>query len=459
MSVTDRPASAPDDPQAERALLGALLLQPAVLPSVRGTLRVEHFGSAQHRRLFAALVALHDAGEAIEILTLRSYLERTGELVAAGGWEALSTLLDEAPTASNITAHVRLVSESARLRRLGALGASLGEAVRTRAGTSDELLAHHLEALMAESYQRSDRGFRRVDGMEVLDAIERRAQGHADGIPTGFREWDGHTAGLRRGELVVIGAIPKCGKSTFSMQVALQVALSGAGGAAIVSAEMPRRAVIERMLGALAGVAGHRLQRGSLSDMEWRRLIDAQQLLQNAPLWIDDEALPNLQAVTQRVLALKAQHPRLAFVVVDYLQLIQVPMKGRRGDEEIEAAANGLKRLADRAEVVILAPAQLNQKSIDARQDKRPLLSDLSGSMGPVKSSDFVALLHRPILHEVETERSGDRLFVHVDAARRTETFTFTLDWQATVTRAVDPRAWIAPETPLPLAPPTSEAA
>lgn len=439
----------PEEREAERALLGAMLLSPAVLPSIRGSLRVEHFASPAHRRIYAAVVALHDVGEEVELLTLRRQLETSGELVAVGGLDALSALLDEVPTAANASAHVRLVIESSRLRRLATLGQSLGDAVRTRAGTSEELLAQHLDALMAETYQRSDRGFKRVRSLDVLEAIERRAQCEPDGIPTGFRECDRFTAGFQRGELVVVGAVPKCGKSTFTAQIALQVALGGHGGSAIVSAEMPRKALVERMLSALAGVPGHRLQRGELSPPEWRRVLDAQTRLDSAPVWIDDEALPELRDVTQRVLALKAQHPELALVVVDYLQLVQHRLKGRRGDEEIEAVANGLKRLADRAEVVVLAPSQLNQKPIDARQDKRPLLSDMSGSMGPVKAADFVALLYRPILHEGTAGSDGDRLHVFVDAARRTGTFSFTLDWQATVTRAVESSAWISPETPL----------
>ncbi|MBK8058657.1 MAG: AAA family ATPase [Gemmatimonadetes bacterium] len=438
----------PEAHEAEVALLGAMLLSPVVIPSVRGSLRTEDFASTTHRRLYGAIVALHDAGEAVEFLTLQAYLVRTGELAAIGGVETLSALLD-VPTAANAPAHVRLVQESARLRRLATHGQTLVEAIRTRAGTAEEILAEHLSALMAETYQRSDRGFRRVRSLEVLEAIERRAQGEPDGIPTGFRECDRYTAGFQRGELIVVGAVPKCGKSTFTTQIALQVALGGHGGAAIVSAEMPRRAVLERMLSALAGVPGHRLQRGDLSAPEWRRVLDAQTRLDQAPIWIDDEALPELRDVMQRVLALKAQHPELSLVVVDYLQLVQHRLKGRRGDEEIEAVANGLKRLADRAEVVVVSPAQLNQKPIDARQDKRPLLSDLSGSMGPLKAADFVALLYRPILHEGAAGIDGDRLHVFVDAARRTSTFSFTLDWQATVTRAVESSPWISPDMPL----------
>lgn len=447
----------PEEREAELQLLGALLLAPLKLPDVRGVLRVEQFASPAHRRIFAAMLAVHDAGEAVEFFTLRSHLQRAGDLEAAGGDAALSALLD-VPTAANITAHTRLVVEAARRRRLAALGRELAEAVRTHAGTAEEILSAHLDALLREAHRRSDRGFRRVEGLPILEAIEQRQLGHVDGLPIGFRECDRRTAGFQRGELVIVGAIPKCGKSTLAAQMALQVALGGHGGAAIVSAEMPRRAVIERMLSALSGVPGHHLQAGQLSTLEWRRLVTAQQRVDAAPLWIADEALPTLEDVTQRVLALKTQHPALAFVVVDYLQLIQVRLKGRRGDEEIEAAANGLKRLADRAEVVIVSPAQLNLKSIAARPDPRPQLEDFSGGMGMLKACDFAALLYRPILHGGDPSH-GDRLHVLFDAARRTGPFTFSLDWQATVTRAVEANPWTPPDAPLLLAEAHPEAA
>jgi replicative DNA helicase len=439
----------PRDEEAEAAILGALCLDASLLPFVRTQLPAEAFDHAGHRRIYLHLCAMGDAGEPLEILSLRSRLERAGELEAVGGVMALSALLDATPTAANVSAHVRLVREAWKLRQLARRGEDLLTAIRTRAGTPDELLAQHLHDLLGDGYDRPGRGFLPVNAGEVLEAIERRSQGEVDGIRIGVAACDGVTAGFQRGELVVLGAVPKTGKSTFAAQLALYVALHGQGGAAFVAAEMPRRAVTERMLSALAGVPAHAMQRGLLAPNEWRRLVTAEARMRHAPLWIDDQAFPELRDVEQRVLGLKAQHPELALVVVDYLQLVQHRLKGRRGDEEIEAVANGLKKLADRADVVVVAPAQLNDKAVEARPDKRPTRQDISGSSGPVKAADFLALLHRPKLHTSSEPVEGDPLVVYVDAARRTGPFMFTLDWQASVVRAVERGTWTPPDAPL----------
>ncbi|MBK7835247.1 MAG: AAA family ATPase [Gemmatimonadetes bacterium] len=449
------PRVPPHDDAAERALLGALLLDARLPDQVLPQLGDADFYRPAHRRIAAAMATLVADGVPVELLGLCDVLRRHGELEACGGQEYLAMLLDDAVTSANIAAPLRLVQEHAARRALLDRMHHASEAVQSGELSAEALRTTLVSDLLGMSPDRSRAGFRPLPVHAVCDEIERRGRGEGSGLRLGWPEFDRQAQGLQAGEVVLICGAPKVGKSTVAAQCGMHVALSGQGGVGYVSAEMSSEAITERLLAALAGVPIGAMRAGTLTDAQYRRLAEASTALFRAPFWIDDGAVPRLQDIVARVLALKAQHPTLALVVVDFLQLVRYQLKGRRGDEELEAISYGLKDLAKRAQVVLVAPTQLNQKSIEDRPDKRPMLRDISGSSGPLKAADFVALLYRPALYGELPAGTPDHMLVSVAAARRTATFDVVLHWQATVMRGIPHDSWIRPDDPLPCGPPT----
>lgn len=461
--MSDSPETGKEElDRIEAAVLSACFLGRDAIARIRGRIRLEHFDRSAHRRIAAELLTQYDAGESPDVLTVEHGLRQSGELEACGGMEYLGQVVDAVPSAANIETHHHRLIEAAHRRQLARVVDTARADLSASTVSTDDVRLALLESLMTSDDAQRPRGFRPVDAMAALERYERRAQGQVTGIRSGFAAFDAETAGLQPGELAVVGAIAKHGKTMFATQWGLQASLGYGHGVALVSAEMGYNAIHDRILSALAGVPLQQLMSGDIPPSAWPRLLAAQTRLDKKPTrwWIDDEALPQLRDVEARVLALKAQHPELALVIVDFLQLVQCRLKGRRGDEELDAISYGLKRIADRAEVAIVAPAQLNQKSVDARADRIPQLSDMSGGMGPVKGADLILLLHRPALatsgDDDSSARQGspfnmatDRMLVTVQGARRTRPFTFSLDWQGTVARLVDPDHWTAPNEPM----------
>ncbi len=441
----------PHDDESEQALLGTMLLDARKVEPILAAIRESELYRPAHRRIYAAIAALKAQGHRVDGAAVRDQLERAGELAACGGREYVDALQDQLPFAGNLETPIRLVREHAQLRAIVDWADVAAEAAATRTAPPEEIRTRVLAGLLAMGADYHAQGFAKLALGDVIDQVERRSRGEGGGLRIGFPEFDEQTQGLQPGELFLLGAAPKHGKSTVAGQVGAHVALSGQCGVGLVSAEMDNASITERLLSAIAGVPIGAMRSGRLSDAHYVRLAAASSWLGSAPFWIDDSAVPHLDDVTTRVLELKARHPSLGLIVVDFLQLIQYRLKGRRGDEELEAIAYGLKALAKRANVVLLAPVQLNQKSIEDRADKRPLLRDISGSSGPLKAADFVALLHRPALYGELPMGTPDHLVVLVEAARRTPTFEFVLTWQATVMRGLPAGAWLSPDAPLPI--------
>jgi len=442
------PLTPPHNHDAELELLGAMLLDARVRREYLAQTPEEAFYRTAHRLVFAAMVTLESAGHDVDALALKAHLRQRGEFDAVGGDDIVMALLD-VPTAANVRTAHRLVIECLQRRRMLDVLLRLAQATVESPLDVQALHTDALTDLLALGEHAARGGFSLLPIGDVLADIEARARGEATGLLTGFPELDTRVHGLRPGELSLLCGGPKVGKSTVAGQIALQVGMREPGTVAYVSAEMGSKVVTERMLAALAGVPYAAIRSGKLADDHYRRLARASGQLGIAKIEIDDTAYPRLDDITNRVLALKARVPSLRLVVVDYLQLVAHTMKGRRGDEELEEKANGLKRLAGRAQVAILAPVQLNLKSIFQRETKRPQLSDMAGGMGPLKACDLCVLLHRPALYGELPPGIADHMLFLVEATRNTPQFEFLLHWQGVVMRGIPPTHWIDPNEPL----------
>jgi replicative DNA helicase len=266
-----------------------------------------------------------------------------------------------------------------------------------------------------------------------MTEIEARATG-ATGMLTGYDDLDRETGGFRDGELIILAGAEKMGKSAVALNIALNVSerthANGGGAVGYVSAEMTREQLTERCLSVVARVDGKKLSTGKLVNEDWPKLARAAGYLLAAPLHIDDEAEPSLADVVARCTHLKATHPDVRLLVVDFLQLIHDREKGVTEATELKRIAYGLKAMAKRLKVVVIAPCQVNTKDVEnTKAEPRPQLKDLQGSSGMRQAADFVALLFRPAAYDSIENTDPAEMELFFAACRRTGKFRVKLRW------------------------------
>lgn len=420
---------------AEQAVLGAMLMEPVAITKARAVCGVADFVSPRHRLLFAAMLDIDASGATVDPLTLFSHLGAKGELEAVGGKDYVGALLDVVPTAANVTYHAELVQACGTRRRLLETLKAAETAITTGATDSLAEIAGQIQSAVSAAVTKGGRkGFGVVTGAEIIDLadelVQRRAAtqaGQIVGVATGYPEVDDVLYGLRPAEFVIVAARPKCGKTALCLNIAVNAIADDGHHGGFISTEMLRSELLERAGNRLAKLTTHQTASGRLDDKEVGRF--ATQLAQLAGrLHIDDEAFPTLDDVIARSIDLKARHPEIAFLVVDYLQRITKRMKGRRGDEELAAVTQGMKALAKELRIPIIAPAQVNYKDSDKRESKAPTLADIQGGSSFAQDGNFVFLLHRPALFDPDPSLAHV-LQVELAASRRTQNFTTKLDW------------------------------
>jgi replicative DNA helicase len=373
----------PHDIEAEIAVLGSMLLDPEAAGRVVAILRADHFYRGPHADVFGVLTELYDANRAIDIVLLREELQRRGLLEKIGGTSFLSRIVASVPTAANAEHYARIVMETG-LRRAVIQAANDIEVEAYDGARSAGDLIDFAESRYFDLDRRSDSGealhikdvlnetFARIDAMQG-------AGGRVTGVPTGFYDIDDMTSGLQPGELIIVAARPSMGKTSFCLNLAEHAAVAEGRTVAIFSLEMSKQNLVQNMLCSRARVDAHRLRRGFLADDDWGRLAQAVGKLSEAQVFIDDT--PGLSPLLLRAKSrrLKAQHD-VALIVIDYLQLMEVPQMSRSKDPnrqaEISYISRSLKGLARELSVPIIALSQLN-RSVDSREDHVPRMSDL----------------------------------------------------------------------------------
>lgn len=420
--------SATQFPEAEETVLGAVLVDPESLPVIRGQLRKEHFYAPRLGRVYGAMCQLSDRNEAIDLITLSSELERSGERDPK---QLVASLMNVTHTAASITHHARLVRGAAVRRDCTAL---LETALRRmREGTEPvDVIASDVQSdLLDAAVYEHTKGYQVIDADVIdrlMEAIEARGiasrLGNVPHLATGFVDIDRETNGFRPGELVILGGVPKSWKTACCLNIALN-AIHKRQHVATVSAEMTKDSLLERMINMAALVHSSSTSRGVLDGSERQRIMDhAYPILASGRLHIDDEAFPELGDVIARAVHLKSRVPDLALIIVDYLQLVTKRMHGRRGDEELNEICRGLKGLAKKTQTVVIAPAQVNYKAVDERADKRPEPRDLQGASGMAQTADFVGMVFNPRMYD---QRHEPVIEIDFWLSRRTPRFQVTL--------------------------------
>ena len=401
----------PHSLEAEQAVLGGLMVDDDAWERVADRVREEDFYRHDHRLIFRGMATLAEAQRPLDVVTLSEWLKNADLLEDAGGIPYLGALAADTPSAANISAYADIVRERAVMRQLIQAGTSVvGSAFQPDGRDSRELLEEAERAIfeIAESSGRFRKGFVGVRDVlpAVVDRIDRlfHQDGTVTGLATGFSDFDEMTSGLQEGELVIVAARPSMGKTTFAMNLAEHAALRGGKPVAVFSMEMPADALAMRMLSSLGRIHLQKIRTGKLEDDDWPRLTSTMSLLSEAALFIDDSPGLSPQEMRARARRLKREHG-LGLLVVDYLQLMQLPGFKENRTAEISEISRSLKAMAKELEVPVVALSQLN-RSLEQRPNKRPVMSDLRESGAIEQDADVIVFIYRD---EVYNEESPDK--------------------------------------------------
>ena len=389
----------PQNLEAEQSVLGAMMLSTDAMADVVEILESDDFYRSAHGRIFAALRTLFAHGEPIDTITAVEALRREGLLDQVGGALYLRDLVEQVPTAAGAVHYARIVADAALRRRL--IGAAADIIDTAYAGADDaDSIADGAEQRIYDVARREDREETAIIGdlvnqaMIDLESIQNRESAYT-GIPTGFTDLDTLTSGLQEGNLVVIAARPGVGKSSLAMNIARNVAVAGEP-VAVFSLEMSRTEIGMRLLCAEAHVPWDRIRNKRVGPEDWTRVVQAGEVLHDAPLHIVDAGNVNIVDIRAKARRMRSSRAGLSMIIVDYLQLMTAP-GARRPDnrqQEVAEISRSLKLLAKELSIPVVALSQLNRNP-EARADKRPQLSDLRESGAIEQDSDVVMFIHR----------------------------------------------------------------
>ena len=379
---TDSLKVPPHSLEAEQAVLGGLMLDNSAWDQIADRVAESDFYRRDHRLIFRALEHLAESGQPMDAVTLSEWLKSRDDLESAGGLAYLGLLARDTPSAANIRAYADIVREQSVLRQLIEAGTEVANAGFNPEGQSSAELLDGAERRIfeiAEQSARNRRGFVGVRDLlpDVVDRIDTLYHQDSDitGLATGFTDLDRMTSGLQNGDLVIVAGRPSMGKTTLAMNVAEAAALGEGPPTAVFSMEMPADALTMRMLASLGRVELQKIRSGRLSDDDWPRLTSTMNLLSQAKLYIDDTPGLTPTEMGARCRRLKREHG-LGLVLVDYLQLMQLPGFKENRAAEISEISRSLKGMAKELGVPVIVLSQLN-RSLEQRPNKRPIMSDL----------------------------------------------------------------------------------
>jgi len=394
----------PHNLEAERSVLGAILIQNEAYNTAVEVLRPEDFYRDAHRRIFDKIIALGERQHAIDFITLREELARSGELDAVGGPAYIASLTDGVPRATNVEYYAKIVKEKAVLRNLiSAANRILLEAYEADQDASEILdRAEHSIFQIAEGRVRA--GF--VSLYDIAqDSVEAIQKAHEEkqlitGVPTGFHDLDHLTSGLQRGDLIIVAARPSMGKTSLALNIAQHVGTHTGRTVGVFSLEMSKEQLFLRMLSSEAQIDGHRLRTGFLRGDDWGRLTAALGTLGQAKVYIDDTPSIGVLEMRAKARRLAAEHG-LHLLVIDYIQLMQGRGRFDNRTQELGAISRSLKGLAKELNVPVVVLSQLS-RAPEARSDHRPQLSDLRESGALEQDADVVLLIYRDDVYNKE---------------------------------------------------------
>ncbi|HLD96275.1 MAG TPA: replicative DNA helicase [Patescibacteria group bacterium] len=403
------PKIPPRDLEAEKSLLGALLIDKDAIIKVVEFLRPEHFYRDAHGDIFEAILSLYEKGEPADLVTVSSALKKRKKLEDAGGDSYLAELTDSVPTASHVEHYGKLVHDSAVKRELIAVSSRIAESGFDERTSVEELLDKAESSLFSVSQARSRFAFSHIkqsleEAFDRLDELHRNPEA-VRGVPTGFKNLDERVGGLQNSNMIILAARPSLGKTSFALNVAQNAALEHKIPVGIISLETSREQLVHRMLAAQSDLDSWKLSTGKLDEGDFKKLGEAMGVLAEAPIFIDDTPALSVMEMRTRARRLQMEH-KIKLLIVDYLQLARSRNLENRV-QEVSEISQALKNLARELDIPILVTSQLS-RAVEARGEPRPQLSDLRESGSIEQDADIVMFLYR----EDPEDKENINLFV-----------------------------------------------
>ncbi len=434
----------PHSIEAERAVLGAILLNKDAFDTVSSIVKAEDFYSDNHRVIYEALVSIVGKNQRADYVLLSEELKKSQKLEAVGGILYLTNLTTDIVDAYNVEDHAKIVRDKAHLRKLIHV-ANAVESMAYREEEETEDIVNRAEQMVLDvsgtTKGESSFSVMREVVYETIDRINelQRHKGILTGVSTGFKDLDNLTSGLQKSDLILVAARPSMGKTAFTLNIAQNVAMKSKKNVAFFSLEMSKTQLVARVLAAVAGINSGRIRNGQLSQEDWGKAINALNDLAEAPLYIDDTSGLTPQLMKKKLRRLIQEHGELGLVVVDYIQLMENGGKkiADNRQQEVSAISRQLKIMAREFNVPLIALSQLS-RGVESRADKTPMLSDLRESGSLEQDADIVAFLNRENYQDTEDTSDGVETQVIIRKHRNGELGIVKLWFEGAYTRFRD---------------------
>lgn len=429
----------PQDLEAERAVLGAMLMSKEAIAAAVETVRGADFYQPRHELIFDTMIDLYGRGDPCDVVTTAAELERRGELERSGGKTYLIDLLGAVTVTANASYYAQIVADKATLRRLVEASIRIAQMGYEGQGDIADIVDSAQQTLYEVSERKTSEDYRPLselfeDAFDEMEAIEARGDAMA-GIPTGFTDLDELTNGFQKGQMIIVAARPAMGKSTLALDFARAAAIKNNHTTAVFSLEMSSNEIMMRLLSAEAGIELSRMRGGRLSEEDWQRIVDKTTQISSAKLFIDDSPNLTMMEIRAKARRMKQKHD-LELVVIDYLQLMTSGKRVESRQLEVSEFSRQIKLLAKELEVPVIALSQLN-RGPEQRTDKKPMMSDLRESGSLEQDADVVILLHRDDVYNKESPRAGEADII-VAKHRNGPTRTVPVVFQGHYSRFVD---------------------
>ncbi len=404
--------SLPHSPEAERAVLGGLMLSNKAFDGVAEVLQADDFYKDAHRQIFTAMSALCEADKPFDIITLAEALSRNDELSRVGGMEYLSDVVSQTPSSANTIAYARIVREHATIRQLIHVANDISRSSYNPSGLdADDLLQLAEKRLLEIAEGRpKEGGLEGVDGLlkntiERIDALF-RSESDITGLSSGLADLDQRTSGWQNGELIILAARPSMGKTALALNFVEAAIFTQKKPVLVFSMEMPSEALVMRMLSSTGRIDQGKIRNGQLTEEDWPKLTAAVQKLKGAPLFIDDTPALSPQDMRARIRRVAREHGDPGMIMVDYLQLMQTAGASEGRTQEISEISRSLKAMAKEYSCPVIALSQLN-RGVEQRPNKRPMNSDLRESGAIEQDADVILFIYRDEYYNEDSPEKG----------------------------------------------------
>ena len=400
----------PHDVDAEQAILGSMLTDQDAVIDAMEVLKPEDFYREDNKYIYQSIINLYNRGEPIDIITVKAELTSMQKFEAVGGIEYLATLPDKVPLVANADKYIKIVEEKSILRQLikvaneiQSLGYAQNEEIDNIVDQSEKMIFNIMQGKNQKGYTQIKDVL--VETFAELEKLYNQKE-TITGVPTGFADLDYKTAGLHNSDLVLIAARPAMGKSAFALNIATYAAINTKKPVVIFNLEMSKEQLVNRMLCSEAMVDSNKIRTGKIDEEDWIKLATALGPLSEAPIYIDDTPGISVAEIRAKCRKLKLEK-NIGLVVIDYLQLIQGSGKRNASrEQEISEISRSLKILAKELDVPVIALSQLS-RAAEARQDHRPMLSDLRESGAIEQDADIVMFLYRDDYYNPDSEKKN----------------------------------------------------